>query len=272
MTTTCPPASPSNGWLADGFRWQRRGLAPARITANRAQPPPAAAPGLRPRRGSQLTSASTAGWPAAPGLRPRRGSQPRSVRPARQGSPAAAPGLRPRRGSQQPRLSARRIDLRRQRRDFGPGEDHNTVYGAAARDQCRGQRRGFGPGEDHNSTLRSAAQSEARSAGASAPARITTPSGAAVRQDRPGSAGTSAPARITTCGSEGLPATVTGSAAHDLTREERLRGRGTAQRLDGDPRELIGQCRERETHPAGRFFRPGCGAALARKGHPGSVR
>ena len=136
--------------------------------------------------------------PAAPGLRPRRGSQPRhgrlspsppgeqrrdfgpgedhnlgtsltaicvTVGSAGASAPArittvradlgtigrvAAPGLRPRRGSQQ--LVSGPPSLRReQRRGFGPGEDHNILA-----DLSR-------PGD------------RGGSAGASAPARITTP-------------------------------------------------------------------------------------------------
>jgi len=58
----------------------------------------------------------------------------------------AAPGLRPRRGSQHP---ARGDDngLAAQRRDFGPGEDHNLYLGGGVMVEGTVQRRDFGPGE-----------------------------------------------------------------------------------------------------------------------------
>ena len=103
--------------------------APARITTSTpalgdaAMP---AAPGLRPRRGSQHRSRLQ-----APGV----GGQRRDFGPGEDhntdvGPPVrrrqrAAPGLRPRRGSQLLTTSLGASPRARQRRDFGPGEDHN---------------------------------------------------------------------------------------------------------------------------------------------------
>ena len=60
----------------------------------------------------------------------------------------AAPGLRPRRGSQLRRRQRLGV-VPLQRRDFGPGEDHNVDDAAGAFGDFT-QRRDFGPGEDHN--------------------------------------------------------------------------------------------------------------------------
>ena len=65
---------------------------------------------------------------------------------------AAAPGLRPWRGSQPPRVRRPGLAPRRQRRGFGPGEDHNYEMEPGDPESPR-QRRGFGPGEDHNDRL-----------------------------------------------------------------------------------------------------------------------
>ena len=121
---------------------------------------------------------------AAPGLRPRRGSQPRPCRTTGHVR-AAAPGLRPRRGSQH--QAGAQADARgRQRRGFGPGEDHNMHSGSSPpaapaapglrpwrgsqprtgsrQPAWRLQRRGFGPGEDHNILGGSAARRWPRAA------------------------------------------------------------------------------------------------------------
>ncbi len=143
---------------------------------------PAAAPGVRARRGSQLTGGADprGGHLAAPGVRARRGSQPRlagrqqhrahgaapGVR-ARRGSqlmtaltrttkPPAAPGVRARRGSQLVAVPEFNIPRRVQRRASAPGEDRN-----------------------HSSSVTWTAVSSG-SAGRPRPARIATPAGGRV--------------------------------------------------------------------------------------------
>ena len=133
---------------APGLRPRRGSQQPARRPVISARN---AAPGLRPRRGSQPGHRDVTGRarPAAPGLRPRRGSQHPALRPARW-TARAAPGLRPRRGSQSQHRHYDGEHGRWQRRGFGPGEDHNIIPVVTTRGTCRRQRRGFGPGEDHN--------------------------------------------------------------------------------------------------------------------------
>ena len=153
--------------------------APARITTTARSPTstrgPRAAPGLRPRRGSQLPAGRA-------GVRHGRGSAGTSA-PARITTSI---------------MSGAPTSRTWQRRDFGPGEDHNSACRVLVHEQVR-QRRDFGPGEDHN--LQGTPlwlDSAGGSAGTSAPARITTGETGPPSARAGGSAGTSAPARITT--------------------------------------------------------------------------
>jgi hypothetical protein len=179
MTTTCPTASPLNGWPVDGF------------------PIAVAALGFRPRRGSQperlpvhlyavrgqrrgtsspgedhncvYNHAKTLGGEAAPGMRPGDNqitwTELFAIGSARDFGPGedhntpppgggdarvqAALGLRPRRGSQRQHRPGDPVHLHRQRQDLVPGEDHNQT----PLEQITWtdlQRREFGPGEDPN--------------------------------------------------------------------------------------------------------------------------
>ena len=130
-----------------------------------------AAPGLRPRRGSQhgMTALPASRSPAAPGLRPWRGSQ------LRRGGTAA----------------------RRQRRGFGPGEDHNTLERRASA-QGDMAAPGLRPWRGSQLSRHRPNGSDRRQRRDSALARITTPAAHGPVPGHRGSAGTSALARITT--------------------------------------------------------------------------
>ena len=198
ITTPRVRADPDDAPAAPGLR-PRRGSQRHR-RQRRPSSAEAAAPGLRPRRGSQHRdqvphSSSRA---AAPGPRPRRGSQPAGADRGDVGNPAA-PELRPRRGSQ-PRVVVPTSASVWQRRELRPRRGSQQLTrrdgpaGAAAPElrprrgsqhrvrsvvqRCTRQRRDFGPGEDHNSHLVTGqGLPRSSSAGASAPARITTARG-----------------------------------------------------------------------------------------------
>ena len=92
----------------------------------------------------------------------------------------------------------RRHDPREQRRSFGPGEDHNMIAATTMPVMCW-QRRSFGPGEDHNLSIAAGGPGEYRAAPELRPRRGSQ---LQPRHDYPRdpqrSAGASAPARITT--------------------------------------------------------------------------
>ena len=155
--------------------------APARITTTtRHDPrtrPSRAAPELRPRRGSQqrLARGVSSRLAGSAGTSAPARITTATITPASAWRSSSAGASAPARITTSPRSS---VALRRrpwQRRDFGPGEDHNTAGRRPAREplgssagtsaparittldaaepivtQLPRQRRDFGPGEDHN--------------------------------------------------------------------------------------------------------------------------
>ena len=151
-------------------RRQRRGFGPGE-DHNRFPPGMnrwliAAAPGLRPRRGSQPRNPRHAGLPHAGqrrGFGPGEDHNGWSPLVASQ-SQVAAPGLRPRRGSQL--LQHRRPDHGRAGSAGASAPARITTRPPSPQTTARRwQRRGFGPGEDHNVTHRPVAAARGAAAG-----------------------------------------------------------------------------------------------------------
>ena len=177
--------TPSTPSAAAGIRWQRRDFGPGKDHIHRdarlRTTIQAAAPGLRPRRGSQLEP----GPEIADLHRQRRDFGPGEDHNA--GSPAYSG------------------DSRRQRRDFGPGEDHNFPS-ASANWTAGEQRRNLGPGEDHNQFEGLVDEEDKQAAPELRPRRGSQlDRRAAISDGRHSSAGASAPARITTSSSGTKP-------------------------------------------------------------------